>query len=76
MQYICTKVGVTISQSQIIGTILNRYNYELDSTLIFPPPGLCLILSIEPTLDFPFHSNFCEAIFFSPPPEIYFKKIT
>lgn len=35
---------------------LKRFLYPLFSiygvfTLIFPPPGLCLILSIEPTFD-------------------------
>lgn len=37
-------------------------------TLTCPPPGLCLRLSLEPTFESAFHDNFCETIFFSPPP--------
>ena len=35
---------------------------------MLPPPGLCLMLSTEPTLDWTFQSNFWCAILLSPPP--------
>lgn len=51
--------------------IFNEVSYA--PTLIFPPPGLCVVLSREPILGFALSlkSNFTLSIFFSPPPGLW-----
>ena len=39
-------------------------------TLTLPPPGLCLILLVEPTLDWVSQSSLLLSIFFAPPPTV------
>ncbi len=36
--------------------------------MTLPPPGLCFMLSVDPTFEFAFQSNFCTWMALSPPP--------
>ena len=47
-----------------------RDEYFSSNIWICPPPGLCLTLSKDPTLEVTFHSNFWCTTFTSPPPVI------